>query len=173
MCVVFTDVTGSHITKAAKNDGVEFSPLDGLSEYLVQKTQAGQSCPFGPRTIPGGRSSFPESLEGLASPSDDDDDDDLEDRSTGWLLFDSVGLFDSSLEPIRWNVSIYKPGENLNLMGSFEKVHCNSMTDVFVTNKHCIPTSILARFNLLTHEKGPNQGCQIFLRRYNIPKQEN
>ena len=33
-----------------------FSPLDGLSEYLVQKTQAGHSCPLGPRTMPGGQS---------------------------------------------------------------------------------------------------------------------
>ena len=33
-----------------------YSPLDGLSEYLVQKTHAGQSCPLGPRTIPGGTS---------------------------------------------------------------------------------------------------------------------
>jgi len=40
-------------------------PLDGLSEYLVQKTQAGHSWPFGPRTIPGGQSAsaFGASLE--------------------------------------------------------------------------------------------------------------
>ena len=31
-------------------------PDEGLSEYLVQKTQAGHSCPFGPLTIPGGQS---------------------------------------------------------------------------------------------------------------------
>lgn len=41
----------------------------------MQKTQAGQSCPFGPRTIPAGTSSSP-----LAeSPPD------LLERSTGWL----------------------------------------------------------------------------------------
>lgn len=31
-------------------------PAEGLSEYLVQKTQAGMSFPFGPFTIPGGQS---------------------------------------------------------------------------------------------------------------------
>ena len=31
-------------------------PDEGLSEYLVQKTQAGTSFPFGPLTIPGGQS---------------------------------------------------------------------------------------------------------------------
>ena len=60
-------------------------PLEGLSEYLVQKTQAGQSCPFGPRTIPGGTSSLPESLELLESPSEEEEvDDALDERSTGW-----------------------------------------------------------------------------------------
>ena len=32
------------------------SPLEGLSEYRVQNTHAGHSCPFGPRTMPGGQS---------------------------------------------------------------------------------------------------------------------
>ncbi len=70
------------------------SPLDGRSEYLVQKTQAGQSCPFGPRTMPGGTSpSAP--FFGLSSPAADEDEDSEqvreEERSTGllplvWLL---------------------------------------------------------------------------------------
>ena len=55
----------------------------------MQKTQAGQSCPFGPRTIPGGKSSSP--LE--------DSLPDLLERSTGWLedelllLLLTAGLF--------------------------------------------------------------------------------
>lgn len=35
---------------------LDLGPLDGLSEYLVQKTQAGHNCPLGPRTMPGGQS---------------------------------------------------------------------------------------------------------------------
>ena len=65
-----------------------YSPLEGRSEYLVQNTHAGHSCPFGPRTMPGGQSPsfsfFGSGLEvseesGLFS-------GDLEDRSTGRLL---------------------------------------------------------------------------------------
>jgi hypothetical protein len=60
-----------------------YSPLEGLSEYLVQKTQAGQSCPLGPRTIPGGTSSSFLALP----PSEESPLEDFEDRSTGcWLL---------------------------------------------------------------------------------------
>ena len=59
-----------------------YLPLEGLSEYLVQKTHAGHSCPLGPRTMPGGQSpSFPlspppPSLLPSASPF-------LDERSTG------------------------------------------------------------------------------------------
>ena len=65
-------------------------PLDGLSEYLVQKTHAGQSCPLGPFTIPGGTSSsFLPSL--VSSPFElllDElvvllEDECLDDKSTG------------------------------------------------------------------------------------------
>lgn len=56
-----------------------FLPLDGLSEYLVQKTHAGHNCPFGPLTMPGGTSSSL-SLDSLS-----DDVDDFDDKSTGWL----------------------------------------------------------------------------------------
>ena len=73
------------------NEGADifesYSPLDGRSEYRVQNTHAGHSCPFGPRTMPGGQSEsfsfFGDGLEeesGLFS-------GDFEDRSTGRLLF--------------------------------------------------------------------------------------
>jgi len=60
-------------------------PLEGLSEYLVQKTQAGQSCPFGPRTIPGGTPSSPPSAL-LSLEADEAVETGFEDKSTGWLL---------------------------------------------------------------------------------------
>ena len=50
-------------------------PEEGLSEYLVQKTQAGHSCPLGPLTMPGGQS------RSLLSPWEERPD--LEERSTG------------------------------------------------------------------------------------------
>ena len=69
-----------------------FSPLEGLSEYRVQNTQAGHSCPLGPRTMPGGTSSSFLSVE-VAVAVDDGGGDDLEERSTGSELLAAVVLF--------------------------------------------------------------------------------
>ena len=68
-----------------------YSPLEGLSEYRVQKTQAGHSCPFGPRTIPGGQSGsfsfFGSDEEGEEGGRFSPPGDVLgEERSTGRLL---------------------------------------------------------------------------------------
>ena len=49
----------------------------------MQNTQAGHSCPFGPRTIPGGQS--PSSFLSPVA-EDGGGGDDLEERSTGPLL---------------------------------------------------------------------------------------
>jgi len=64
-------------------------PAEGLSEYLVQNTQAGISLPLGPFTIPGGVSlSF--GREGLVSEGVGEDcfglgNDEAGDRVDGWL----------------------------------------------------------------------------------------
>ncbi len=50
----------------------------------MQKTHAGQSCPLGPRTIPGGQSPSFSSFPGLPLPEPDSSL--AEERSTGWLL---------------------------------------------------------------------------------------
>ena len=50
----------------------------------MQKTQAGHSCPFGPRTIPGGQS--PSSFLSPVAEDGGGGGDDLEERSTGPLL---------------------------------------------------------------------------------------
>lgn len=69
-------------------------PLDGRSEYLVQKTQAGHSCPLGPLTIPGGTSSsfLPSLVSSLLLLLFEDpvalpelEEDVLDDKSTGWF----------------------------------------------------------------------------------------
>ncbi len=61
----------------------------------MQKTHAGQSCPFGPRTMPGGTSGsvllvLP-GMEGEGSTEEEEEEEEealsfLEERSTGWLL---------------------------------------------------------------------------------------
>ena len=50
----------------------------------MQNTQAGHSCPFGPRTIPGGQS--PSSFLSPVAGDGGGGGDDLEERSTGPLL---------------------------------------------------------------------------------------
>ena len=74
-------------------------PLEGLSEYRVQNTQAGQSCPFGPRTIPGGQSPSSSFFRGSGDPagsgffSGEGGAVGLDlDRSTGRLLLLRPGL---------------------------------------------------------------------------------
>ena len=56
----------------------------------MQNTQAGHSCPFGPRTIPGGQS--PSSFLSPVA-EDGGGGDDLEERSTGPLLAAEVLFF--------------------------------------------------------------------------------